>query len=303
MKKSSVFAFLLVCVMVAVMVSSLSAQQEGRNKRIGTASATELLIPVGARDMAMGGASLAISQGVDAIFWNPAGLARQTSAAEGTFTTMSYIGDIQVNYGAVGINFSGFGTVGLSIKALDFGDIALTTNDDPENLSGRTYSPTFLTVGLSWSRAFTDAITAGLTFKVISEKIARVSGSGFAVDLGVQYHNVGGFNGLHLGVALKNMGPQVSFDGPGLLRDATSSDGRRPEQFYSSKAASFDLPSMVELGLAYGRGQRACRGRPTAPWGQQPASTAFAAARAGLQTGNIGLARAGMELSQTRRRR
>ncbi|MCI0693378.1 PorV/PorQ family protein [candidate division KSB1 bacterium] len=253
MKKSFVFTFLLFCVMMAVMVSSLSAQQEGRNKRIGTAAATELLIPVGARDLAMGGASMAVSQGVDAIFWNPAGLARQTNAAEGTLTTMSYIADIRVNYGAVGIVFSGFGTIGLSVKTMDFGEIPLTTNDDPENLSGRTYSPTLLNVGLSFSRAFTDAITAGATFKVVSEKLGRVNGSGFALDLGVQYHNIGGLKGLHMGVALKNIGPQVSFEGPGLLRTATSRDGRRSEQFYSSKAASFELPSSVELGLAYSR--------------------------------------------------
>lgn len=252
MKKSFWFTFLLMCVMMAVMVSSLSAQ-EGRNKRIGTASATELLIPVGARDLAMGGASMAVSQGVDAIFWNPAGLARQTNSAEGTLTTMSYIADIRVNYGAVGIVFSGFGTVGLSIKTLDFGEVPLTTYDDPENLSGRTYSPTLLNVGLSFARQFTDAITAGATVKIVSEKLGRVSGNGFALDLGVQYHNVAALKGLHMGVVLKNIGPQVSFDGSALLRAATSSEGRRSEQYYSSKAASFELPSSVELGLAYSR--------------------------------------------------
>jgi hypothetical protein len=252
MKKTCIFIAVVLCVMMAVMNNSLNAQSS-ENKRIGTAAATELLIPVGARDLAMGGSGIAVSNGVDAIHWNPAGLARQSNAAEGLFSTMSYIGDINVNYGAVGINFSGFGVVALSIKSLDFGDIPLTTNDDPENRSGRTFAPTFITVGLTYSRAFTDAITAGGTMKLISEKIGRVSGNGFAIDFGVQYHNVGGINGLKLGVALKNIGPQMAFDGSGLLRNATSSDGRRPQQFYSLEAASFELPSSVELGVAYGR--------------------------------------------------
>ncbi|MCG3120844.1 MAG: hypothetical protein ALAOOOJD_03739 [bacterium] len=252
MKKFFLYTFLLIGVMMAVMVSSLSAQ-EGRNKRVGSAAATELLIPVGARDLAMGGASLATTSGVDAIYWNPAGLARQGAAAEGTFTTLSYLADINVNYGAVGINFAGFGTVGISVKALDFGDIPLTTNDDPENSSGRSFSPTFLTLGLTFSRAFTDAITFGTSFKLISEKMARVNGSGFAIDLGVQYHSIGGLKGLDLGVAMKNIGPQVKFDGSGLLRSGTATNGNRPEQFYSSKAATFELPSSVELGLAYSR--------------------------------------------------
>jgi len=249
MKKTHIFALLIFCVM-AVMLSSLYAQ-EGVNRRVGTAAASELLIPVGARDLAMGGASLAISSGVEAIYWNPAGLGRMSGSAEGLFSTMSYLADINVNYAAVGINFSGFGVVGLSVKSLDFGDIPLTTNDDPENRSARTFAPTFITLGLSYSRAFTDAITAGATFKLISEKIERVNGSGFAVDFGVQYSNVGGLSGLHVGVTMKNIGPTVSFDGSGLLRPGQASQGRRPEQFYKSEAASFELPSTVELGMAY----------------------------------------------------
>ena len=250
MKNRMMFSLVLLCVVIAVMISSLNAQ-ETRNRRIGSAAATELLIPVGARDLAMGGASLAICEGTEAIHWNPAGLGRLATSAEGLFSTMSYIADINLNYGAVGVSFGGFGVVGLSVRSLGFGDITLTTNDDPEGQAGRTFSPSFITVGLSWARAFTDAITAGGTIKVISEKMGRANGSGFALDFGVQYHGVGGFRGLNLGVALKNFGPQVKFGGTGLLRQAIASDGRRPEQYYRSEAASYELPSVVEIGLTY----------------------------------------------------
>ncbi len=250
MKNRVIFPLLFLCVVMAVMVSSLDAQ-EARNRRIGSAAATELLIPVGARDLAMGGASIAITEGVEAIHWNPAGLGRLATSAEGLFSTMSYIADINLNYGAVGVSFGGFGMVGLSVRSLGFGDIPLTTNDDPEGVAGRTFSPSFITVGLSWARAFTDAITAGGTIKVISEKMGRATGSGVALDFGVQYHGIGGIPGLNLGVALKNFGTQVSFGGTGLLRRATSSEGRRPEQHYRSEAASYELPSLVEIGLTY----------------------------------------------------
>ena len=254
MKYKTCSVFLVAFFLIAAMMSELPAQSvDVKNKRIGTAAATELLIPVGARDLAMGGASIATTLGADAIFWNPAGLGRSEAGAEGLFSSMSYIGDIQVNYGAIAIDFGGFGAIGVSLKSLDFGNIPLTTVDDPEARFGRTFSPAFITFGLSYARAFTDAITAGGTIKIVSEGIERVSGSAVAFDLGVQYHNVAGFKGLHLGVALKNIGPQVSFDGTGLLRRASSSDGRRPEQFYKSVAASFELPSSVEIGLAWTR--------------------------------------------------
>lgn len=251
MKRRFLIFGTLLCVVALMVLSDQTAAQDVKNKRIGTAAATELLIPVGARDMAIAGASVANTGGVDAIFWNPAGLGRMTYGAEGLFTNLAYIGDIQVNYGAVGVNFSGFGVIGLSIKALDFGQIPLTTVDDPEGRSGRTFSPAFITVGISYSKAFTDRISVGGTLKLISEKIVRVGGKGVAADIGVQYHGAAGIKGLDLGFVLKNVGPEVTFDGTGLLRRAISSEGRRPEQYYKSLAASFELPSSVEVGITY----------------------------------------------------
>jgi hypothetical protein len=247
--KHRIFLFaLLFCVAGALVVESAVAQ----NKRTGTAAASELLIPVGARDLAMGGSTIATSSGIDAIYWNPAGLGRMKSSAEGMFSNMTYIADIGVSYGAVGASFGEFGVLGLSIKSLDFGEIPLTTEDDPENISNRFFSPTFVTIGLTYSRAVTDAISFGGTLKLISEQIAQVSASGFAIDLGVQYNRVAGIGGLSLGVAVKNVGPQMKFDGSGLYRVALSTDGRRPSQRYRGEAASAELPSLIEIGLSYG---------------------------------------------------
>ncbi len=247
MSKKIFLTAVVLCVALAVVVESVSAQ----NKRIGTAAAPELLIPVGGRDLAMGGSSIATSTGLEAIHWNPAGLGRMKHSAEGMFSNMTYIADIAVNYGAVGASFGDFGVVALSVKALNFGDIPLTTEDDPENTAGRFFSPTFVTVGMSYSRALTDAISAGITAKIISEQIDRVSSSGFALDFGVQYHGLVGVPGLNLGVTVKNIGPQMKYDGSGLYRAARPTEGQRPEQRFKSEAASFELPSVVEIGLGY----------------------------------------------------
>lgn len=247
MKHKIIYLSIVLCVALAVVVGSVQAQ----NKRVGTSAAPELLIPVGARDMAMGGSTIATSTGVEAIHWNPAGLGRLTHSAEGMFSSMTYIADINVSYGAVGASFGDFGVIALSVKTLDFGDIALTTEDDPENFSGRFFSPTFVTVGLTYARGLTDAVSFGGTVKIISEQIDRVSATGFAFDMGVQYNRLAGISGLSLGVAVKNVGPQIKFDGPGLYRNAVSTDGRRPNQKFKSEAASFELPSVVEIGLAY----------------------------------------------------
>jgi hypothetical protein len=254
MKHRVIIPLVILCVVMAFMAGNLYAQEEtSSNRRIGSAAGAELMIPVGGRDMAMGGSSIATTIGVESIYWNPAGLARFESSTEAMVSTMAYIADIKVNYGAVAVKFGTFGTVGISAKILDFGDIPLTTNLDPEALTGRTFSPNFMTLALSYARRFTDAITVGVNFKVITEQMGRATGSGTAVDLGIQYHGAGGIEGLDFGLVLKNYGPQMSFGGSGLLRQAVSSDGLRPEQYYQSVSATYELPSTLEIGLSYTR--------------------------------------------------
>ncbi len=247
--KKVLYGYITIFICVALVLVSDGAKAQ--NQRIGTSAASELLIPVGARDLALGGASIASTQGVEAIYWNPGGLGRLGPSAEGMFSYMSYIADIGVSYGAVAGHFGTFGVVGLSVKSLSIGDIPLTTSDDPEGESGRLFSPTYFTLGLSFGRQLTDNISAGGTIKIISETIAQVSATGMAFDVGIQYNNLAGVSGLGLGVAIKNIGPQMKFEGPGLLHNAISTDGSRPVQPYSSVAASFELPSLVEFGIGY----------------------------------------------------
>jgi hypothetical protein len=247
MKQKAIFGALLLCTAVMLLAVPALAQHQ----RVGAVAAPELLIPVGARDMALGGSSISTTRGVEAMYWNVAGLGKMEGGAEAMFSSMSYIADINVVYGAVGGKFGSFGNVGFTIKSLSFGDIPLTTQDDPENTAGRYYSPTFVTISGSYARALTDAITVGFGLKLISEKIDRVSSSGFAFDFGVQYDGVVGVKGLNLGLAVKNIGPQMTFDGPGLYRKATDVSGDRPQEYYLVQAAGFELPALVEIGLSY----------------------------------------------------
>ncbi len=92
-------------------------------KRNGTAGAQELLIPVGARGLAFQGAYISGITGIDAIYYNPAGLGASVGKTEAMFSYMNYIADIGVSYAALSTGFEGFGVIGFSVKSLDFGDI------------------------------------------------------------------------------------------------------------------------------------------------------------------------------------
>jgi len=240
---------LITYMVILTLVLSAQVFAAGSN-RAGTNAASELLIPVGARYIAMGGASAAGVSGLDAIYWNPAGLDRMPYLAAGLFSHMTYIADIGVSYVAAGIKFGGIGSVGLSFKTLSFGDIPITSEDFPDG-TGALFSPQFMTIGLSYSRALTDRVSVGATAKIISETLDRVGATGFAFDIGAQYQNLGDINGLSIGVVIKNFGPAMKFDGNGLLRKGDPLDVSRPASYYQVVAGADELPSTMEIGLGY----------------------------------------------------
>jgi hypothetical protein len=240
--------FKLIPVFILIL-ATVNIFAEG-GKRTGTAGASELLIPVGPRGIAMGESNLVAVSGIEALYWNPAGVSHMQNSADVLFSHMSYIADIGVEYGAVAANFEGFGVVALSIKSLSIGDIPVTTTINPDG-TGETFSPSMVTAGLSYSRMLTDAISVGLTANLVSERIADVSATGVAFDFGIIYQNLGDIDGLNIGVVLKNLGTEMKFDGSGLYQFGQINGVNRPPTFYKVDAAAFEMPFNFQLAAGY----------------------------------------------------
>lgn len=236
-------------ILMALALISVTATAGGGN-RTGTNSGDQLLIPVGARGIALGSSYSAGITGLSAIYYNPAGLSASRQNAEATFSHMSSFGEIGVDYAAVGAQFAGFGHLAFSIKSLSFGDIEKTTERNPDG-TGATYSPSFVALGLTYSRALTDRIRAGLTATLVSETIDRVSASNVAFDIGVQYQGLAGLRGLSLGVTLRHLGGNMQYEGAGLTRLVDEVGSKRDPQLLRIEAAGFSLPTALELSMAY----------------------------------------------------
>lgn len=218
--------------------------------RTGTGGASQLLIPVGARSIAMGGANIATATGIEALYWNPAGVARTEHNVDVMFSHMNHIADIGVEYGAVATAIEGFGVLSFNIKALSIGDILITTTTDPDG-TGSTFNPQMMTAGIGFSRALTDNISVGIVGTLIRESLGDVDATGIAFDIGIMYYNLADINGLSFGIAVKNLGPEMQFDGSGLLYESAVDDFNRPPQLAKYDSAPFELPSQFELGFAY----------------------------------------------------
>jgi len=236
---------------ILAMVLSFAAAPSfaGDPDRIGTAAGVQLQVPVGAKEIAMVGANLAYTSGLNAIYYNPAGLAKMENTAAAQFSYMSIFNDIGVNYLAAGYGDEDMGVFGVSIKSFNFGDIPFTTVEDMDGASGRTFSPTFVTLGFTYSRPLTEVVNVGLTVKLVSESIDRASASAFAFDIGLQYENLGSIDGLSFAVALKNIGSNMRYEGSALGDNFSDPSGR--EDFLKRDASSNQLPTSIELGFGY----------------------------------------------------
>lgn len=233
--------------MIFILFLSSSAFA-GSQARIGAAGAQELLIPVGARGIALQGANITDIAGTEAIYWNPAGLAAG-QRTEAMFSYMNWIAGIKVSYLAVGANIGQANAIGFTLRTLNAGDIEVTTAEQPEG-TGEMFSPAFLVVGATYSRMMTDRIHFGFTTNLITENARQMKATGVAFDFGVQYRNL--MPGMHLGVALKNLGPDMKFDGPDVEYPVNTGgepgSRSRPAEL---NLAKFDLPVTFEIGLGY----------------------------------------------------
>lgn len=234
-----------------IMTLGLSASLSFAQSRAGTSAAPELTIPVGARYVAMQGSPVAFVSGVDAIYWNPAGLDESSYSASALFSYRKYIADMGVNYLAIGAK-TGFGSLGLTFRSFNIGTINVTTETQPDG-NGEQISPTFFVGGLTYSKVLTDRISVGASINIISESFGRVNSSGVSFDAGVQYQDLIGVKGLALGVAVKNIGTAMQYGGSGLWVQANDPNTLRGLTYYKVEAATFELPSTIDIGIGYKR--------------------------------------------------
>jgi hypothetical protein len=240
-------AFVSILGMITSLAATVPAVQAGGLERLGTVGAQELRIPVGPASVAIGGSAVAMSNGLKNIFYNPASLAA-TDQGEVMVGFSSYLAESKMNYAAASARLGQAGSIAVSMKVLNVGDITVTTEDVPEG-TGEIISPTFSVLGITYARRMTDRVLLGLTTMYVNERIAEAGATGFAVDLGVQYDT--GWRGLQLGFAIKNVGPTMRFDGPDFER-VTALPGADPDgRVIKLEATEFEIPSYLQFGVAY----------------------------------------------------
>lgn len=238
---------------VSLVCGSINTAFAGNEDRAGQAGATELLINPWTRSSGWGGINVANVFGLEAQFNNVAGLAftKKTDISY-SFTDWLKGSDVKINSLGLAQRVGESGVMALSVMSVGFGDIQVTTVDNPEGGFGN-FKPQFFNLGISYAKAFSNSIYGGMTVRVISQSSSDVKAQGVAFDAGIQY--VTGFNedkdNLRFGISLKNVGTPMRYSGDGLSFRGNPPVVTSYQQTIQQRTERFELPSLISIGSSY----------------------------------------------------
>lgn len=231
------------------VVCTAATVYAGNPDRRGQAGATELLIQPWAQSGGWAGINSANVRGIEAERMNVAGLAF-LSKTELNFTRTTWLSgsDIFINAFGIGQRINESSVLGLSVMSIDAGEIEITRVDNPDGGLG-VYKPSFVNLGVSYARSFSDRIHGGLTLRIISQSTTDVSSQGAAFDAGIQYIT-GEKDRIKFGIALRNVGTPMAFGGDGLAARGTM-QGSSVALTLAQRSQLFELPSLMNIGGSY----------------------------------------------------
>jgi len=185
----------------------------------GTEGAAFLDIPVGAGPAALGSAYTALASDAYAPIYNPAGLGFLNNA-EVAAQHLSYLESINYEFGSfvlplsrrpsAGHEGATLGALGFAVQYLGTGDI---TQTNPDGTSANApYSDHYAAYSLAYGRKIRDNLSLGATGKAVQGKLADVSATAYAADLGALY---AANEKLALAATLTNLGSKLTFENEG----------------------------------------------------------------------------------------
>jgi hypothetical protein len=237
------------CWLFLVLLPLAASQTHGQSKT-GTAVGEFTLIEPSARIAAMGNAGVAVNDGVQSVYYNPAaiGAFRRPSVQ---FTHSEWLAGINYDYVAAALPLRYWGSLFASVTALSSGDIDVRTVGQPLG-TGERYHVSDVALGLGFGRTITDRFAAGVQANYISETIWHTSLHTLTLNVGTVYRLTD--SGLQLGSSISNFGAQARFRGrdlaiqydndPSIHGDNSALPGERATD-------DFPVPVLFRLGLSY----------------------------------------------------
>jgi hypothetical protein len=221
------FRILFIAAILAGMISSVSSSQT----KLAQTGFGFLGISSDARSSAMGDAVISLSANSEALFHNPATMADIPTFFTSSFSINNWIADIK--YLSLSMLFSPFegdyGTVGLSLQSVDYGDIqgTLNWNNGVGYIDTEILNPAALAIGVGYAIMISDKFGVGtqvrFTYQQLGESMGYVGNElitkrnvadALAFDFGTIYKT--GIKSLAFGMSVRNFSKEVKFEKEGF---------------------------------------------------------------------------------------
>ncbi|MCH9028526.1 MAG: PorV/PorQ family protein [Bacteroidetes bacterium] len=255
-KKIIHLSYILIFIILFAASNNLLAQKDetvgssgSSGTNVGTTAAAFLEIGVGARAQAMGGAFTAITQDVNSMYWNTAGIGR-LSGFEATFSHIDWILDANFDYFGIATPISDIFSIGANVTIFGVGEQPVRTVQRVEG-TGEFYTAQDIAIGVSLGINLTDRFSFGINAKFIDQRIWHSSATGFAIDVGAIYLTQ--FKGLQLGFNISNFGTDMQISGRDLLNvvDPDVINEGVDNIPVNYETGSFALPLLFRFGISY----------------------------------------------------
>ncbi len=218
--------------------------------KTGTTIGQFLLIEPSAKISAMGNAGVASFDEAMASYYNPAALGH-ANVSDVQFTHSNWLAGITYENFSSTLYLGSANSIGLSITALNSGDIAVRTVEQPQG-TGELYTISNFAIGLGFGQRITDRFSAGFLISYVQETIWHSSLSTFAINFGTLYQITE--DGLQLGASISNFGTRGKYNGRDLrirydLDPTRNGDNSSlPAELYTEE---FSLPVVFRVGFGY----------------------------------------------------
>lgn len=210
--------------------------------RTGTTGFQFLKIAPDAKSVGMGEAFTAVTDDVEALFWNPAGITKVDSQRiHLQINHLSYFAGINLESVGAVYRLSDNNFIGLSLVYLNSGLMDVTTEFQPFG-TGQTFRAVDVSAGLTFAQILSDNFNYGITLKFIQESIASINTTTAVLDFGFQY-NVDVVN-ARFAVGLNNFGFNAKPKGTIEIFDLAGN-------YENSEFEQIAAPSIFRIGVAW----------------------------------------------------
>jgi len=196
-----------IAIVASLASTFLPVRADAQHPAMGE-GALDLLLPTGARAVALGQAAMAMDGTTESVWWNPSGLARMKGTSAAIHHSQSIGGKADAL--SVVAHSRLLGSFGVSASLRDFGS---SGNADESGAEGGTILPRSLIYAATYAAAL-ERLNVGLSYKLVQWRIdctgpctgeTGIMASTSAVDAGAQF-SLDPQIPITLGASVRNMG-------------------------------------------------------------------------------------------------